>query len=95
MKILFEVTSQNADGILLPLAKACNRAGIEWACFFTGDGVLNLESGAVAEITKTSTTAIACEFSWESLMKGECPVSLGSQTDNSEIVGKAERIISL
>lgn len=95
MKILFEITSNNAANTLVPLAKACDRAGLTWACFFTGDGVLNLSSQDVTEVLKTSALAIACEFSWESLDGRPCPIKLGSQTDNSEIVGSNDKIISL
>jgi len=96
MKILFEITSQGAADILIPLARACNRAGVSWECFFTGEGVLNLSREDVDEVLETAISAIACEASWESYM-GEkpCPVKLGSQTNNSQIVGHTDRIISL
>jgi len=95
MKILFEVTSKNVGDILLPLANACNRTGVEWACFFTGDGVSNLASKPLIEGLESCASAIACEFSWEGLMQGPCPVKLGSQTDNSEIAGNVDKVVSL
>jgi hypothetical protein len=95
MKILFEVTSKNVGDILLPLANACNRAGVEWVCFFTGDGVSNLASEAILTALDSCASAIACEFSWEDLMEGACPVELGSQTDNSQITGNVDKVISL
>jgi hypothetical protein len=96
MNILFEVTSQDAADILVPLASACDRAGVTWGCFFTGDGVHSISSKDVTEAVKTAVTAIVCEASWEGYMgEQECPVELGSQTNNSTFVGDADKIISL
>lgn len=96
MKILFEVTSQGAAELLVPLANACDRAALSWGCFFTGDGVHSLSNEDVKRVLETASWAIACENSWESHMgENSCPVKLGSQTNNSEIVGKSDRIISL
>ena len=96
MDVLFEVTSKDVADILIPLASACDRAGITWGCFFTGDGVLNLSSKEISEAVKTSVTAIACEASWDSYNgERECPVELGSQTNNSAFVGESDKVISL
>lgn len=96
MKLLFEVASQDAAGILVPLANACDRAGVSWGCFFTGDGVLSLSSEDLASVLKKGASAIACEASWEILMGDtSCPVSLGSQTNNCELVGDVDKLISL
>lgn len=96
MNVLFEVTSEGAADVLVPLASACDRAGVTWGCFFTGDGVLSFSSKDVTEAVKTATTAIACEVSWQRYMgERECPVELGSQTNNSTFVGDADKVISL
>ena len=96
MDVLFEVTSEGAAAVLVPLASACDRAGVTWGCFFTGDGVLSFSNKDVTEAVKTATTAITCEVSWQ-LHMGEraCPVALGSQTINSALVGDADKVISL
>jgi hypothetical protein len=40
--------------------------------------------------------AIACEHSWARFAGSEpCPVALGSQTDNSTLVGRAAKVIGL
>jgi len=94
--VLFEVTSEGAAAVLLPLASACDRAGVSWGCFFTGDGVLSLSNKDVAEMVNTANTAITCEASWQLYMgERECPVELGSQTNNSTFVGDADKVISL
>lgn len=96
INILFEVTTAGAADIFVPLAKACNRAGLTWGCFFSGDGVECLSSEAVAEVIETAVTAIACGFSWKCSM-GEltCPIFMGHQTNNSAMVGDADKVISL
>ncbi len=96
MKVLFEVTTPDSAHILIPLANACDRAGLAWQCFFTGDGVVNLSDNDVINLLESTTSSIACEMSWEK-HRGEeaCPIKLGSQTNNSEIVGDSDRIISL
>ena len=96
MDILFEVTSEGAAAVLLPLTSACDRAGVSWGCFFTGDGVLSLANKDVVGMVKTADSAITCEVSWQLYMGGrECPVELGSQTNNSTFVGEADKVISL
>ena len=96
MKFLFEITSKDAAKILVPMASACNRAGISWSCFFTGEGVLCLSNEEANKVIKTATLAIVCEISWEThIGETTCPVKLGSQTNNSEIVGDCDKIISL
>jgi hypothetical protein len=96
MNVLIEVTSEGAADVLVQLAKACDRTGVSWGCFFTGDGVLNLSREEVRQALETAVTAITCELSWGQHM-GECsrPVELGSQTNNSAMVGDADKVISL
>ena len=96
MKILFEVSSGDAADVLVPLARACNRNSVTWSCFFTGDGVKTLVNDNVLTTIAGADKAAACEVSWERYM-GEkaCPVEIGSQTNNSAMVGDTDKIISL
>jgi hypothetical protein len=96
IKILFEVASDKATEVFVPLAAACNRNSVCWACFFTGNGVKILSSGDVNEVITGAVKAVACEASWELFMKHEsCPIEVGSQTNNSTLVGEADKVISL
>ena len=96
IKILFEVTSGKAAEVLVPLARACNRNSIPWACFFTGNGVKNLSDEGVKEIITQAVKAVACEVSWELYMgDNTCPVEIGSQTNNSALVGETDKVVSI
>ena len=96
IKILFEVTSDKAAVVLVPLARACNRDSIPWACFFTGNGIKSLSSEDVKETVKGAVKAVACEASWELYMNDDtCPIEIGSQTDNCTLVGEADKVVSI
>ena len=96
MKILFEVTSCDAASVLVPLACACDRNAVTWSCFFTGDGVKNLARDDVLGTVAWAVNAAACEVSWERYMGDQpCPVEIGSQTNNSAMVGDNDMVISL
>lgn len=96
MKILFEVTSDNAASVLVPMARACDRNAVTWSCFFTGDGVKTLARDDVRATIAGAAKAAACEVSWERYMGDQpCPVEIGSQTNNSAMVGDVDKIVSL
>jgi hypothetical protein len=96
MKILFEVSSGDAASVLVPLARACDRNAVTWSCFFTGDGVKTLAEDDVLATIPGADKAAACEVSWERYMGDRpCPVEIGSQTNNSAMVGDVDKIISL
>lgn len=97
MTELFFIVSLNKSlPILKPMARACNRNGISWCCFFTGEGVKQLEDVDLVEVLANSKRAIVCEHSWNEFMGSiECPLELGSQTSNSEIITEAKKVISL
>lgn len=96
MDILFHVATAEGARILLPLARACRRAGRSFACFFTNDGVAGLNSEALQEALRHAERAAACEESWHRFGRDEpCPIELGSQTANSALMGEAARVISL
>ena len=96
MKILFEVSSGDAASVLVPLARACDRNAVTWSCFFTGDGVKTLTRDDVLATVAGAAKAAACEVSWERHMGDQaCPVEIGSQTNNSAMVGDTDTVISL
>ncbi len=96
MNILFEVTSGDAARVLVPMARACDRNAVAWSCFFSGDGVKNLARDDVLATVTGATKAVACDVSWERYMgDASCPVEIGSQTNNSAMVGDFDKIVSL
>jgi hypothetical protein len=96
MDVLFEVSSERARSVLLPAARACARKSLTWSCFFTHHGVRNLADPELVTLLAEAQSAVACEHSWTNFMgRAECPVELGSQTDNSRLVAEAARVVSL
>jgi hypothetical protein len=93
--ILFHVSTEKGARILAGLARACARANVRYACFFTHEGVRALGDPALAQALAGAVRAAACEKSWQSFFPGRaCPVEPGSQTVNSELVGAARRVVS-
>ncbi len=96
MNLLFVVSTPEAGRVLLPMAAACRRKGLEWGFFFTNDGVQVLADSKVVDAARCAQHSIVCEHSWDRFMGDtECPVELGSQTQNSMMVGEADHIVSL
>ncbi len=96
MKLHIVVSTTHSGSIALGLAKAATRAAIEWSIFFTSDGVQVLSNEELIAILPSASSAIACEESWN-LHAGnlDCAVEMGSQTNNSALVGDATKHISL
>lgn len=96
MDLLILVTTSGAHSILVPLGQACARQNIRWAAFFTNDGVKNLQDEAVLSAVGSGQTVIACQDSWNHHLPGvDCPVELGSQTNNSALIAQTEHIVSI
>lgn len=96
MELLIIVTSAKSGTVLMPLAQACRRANINWGVFFTNDGVQALADTGISEAMQSMDRAVACQESWQRFVpESECPVELGSQTNNSVMVAEAARIVSL
>ncbi|MCL4747212.1 MAG: hypothetical protein KJZ83_17605 [Burkholderiaceae bacterium] len=94
--ILFHVATEQGGRFLLPLALACRRSGHAFAAFFTDEGVLALRDRQLCAALGDAERAVVCEESWKRLDLGErCPVEFGSQTDNSALMGRAARVVSL
>lgn len=95
MKILFHVATEAGAHLLLPLARACRRGGHAFGVFFTHDGVLGLRSAELQAVLR-GARAVVCQESWRRFYgEAACPVELGSQTTNSELIGKAGKVVSL
>lgn len=96
MDLMFVVSTPEAAKYLAPLAAACERRGLHWACFFTHDGVRVAADERVKALLPRAAAAVACAESWRRFMgEAACPVELGSQTEHSALVAEAARIVSL
>lgn len=97
MEIFFHVSTEaGGRNLLRPLAAACIRAGRSFAVFFTHEGVRALDDPALVDAVRGAQTAAVCEESWHRFAPdADCPVALGSQTNNSALIGAAIRVVSL
>lgn len=96
LDLLLIISTPDSARVLKPLAGACQRRGLHWSCFFTNDGVRVLKDPAMVHAIRCADDLIACEHSW-ARFEGDtpCPVTLGSQTNNSALVGRASKVIGL
>ena len=82
--------------VLDQLARACARSGIQWACFLTNDGVKLLEVQSIQQALSAADALIVCKHAWNLHLPGkECPAEFGSQSDNSHLMGRCRKVISL
>ncbi len=79
--------------------------------FLTNDAVKLVKESWFAEATSSCDSVVVCEASWvryavtdsaqdsapntAQFSAGHCPVETGSQTSNSEMTGRARRVVSL
>ena len=97
-KILFVVTHPDAAAYLLGLGLAAIRNKIPFSIFFTGDGVLALSKNMdqLKPVTDAASEAVVCEHAWvDRLSEAYCTIKMGSQTDNSRLIGESNKVISL
>jgi hypothetical protein len=93
--ILIVVSTPDASSYLEPLLLATLRADCKVAVFLTNDGVKLASATAYADLLNKVETAVVCSDSWANHANGEsCTVTLGSQTDHSQLAGCANKIIS-
>ena len=96
MDLLIIISNPKSKPILLPLAQACTSEGINWAVFFTNDGVSMLGDEKLVKALCSTSQAIVCHESWDKFMSEKtCPLELGSQTNNSAMLADAIRVLGL
>ena len=96
MKIHFVISTPQSAAIAVGLSKAATRAAVDWTVFFTNDGVCTLDDQQMVDSLANASSSYACQESWKRNMNStQCPTILGSQTNNSTLVGAADRTISL
>lgn len=97
MDLLITVSTAASGDILGPLLNACIRRGCTWQVFLTHEGVRVLDAPDINALLQShKNNAIACHDSWQQFgTEDECPVTAGSQTNHSEMAGRATRVVSL
>ena len=96
MDIHFVVSNPNAGPFVCALCAAATRKGVSWSMFFTNDGVVVVNDPEFLNILKNAEQAVCCHDSWNTHVGGkDCPIEIGSQTNNSALVAQAKKIIGL
>ena len=96
MDLLINIATPHSRGVLEHLARACARSGIRWACFFTNDGVKLLEVQSIQKALSAADALIVCKHAWNRHLPGkDFPAEFGSQSDNSHLMGRCRKVISL
>jgi hypothetical protein len=97
MELLITISNQKCDQLLEPLLQACRRRSCNLEVFLTHEGVQVLNNPSIVKLLQeTNTPAVTCHDSWvRHCEHADCPVTLGSQTNHSEMMARAERVISL
>jgi len=95
MDVMILVSTRDSGAVLKGLMGALGRSGASWGCFFTNDGVELAGDADISALLDGSQWANVCEHSWAKYGSGACPVELGSQTQNSMMMGDAGRVVSL
>ena len=97
MDLLITVSNPASSSVLAPLLHACVRRGCSWQVFLTHEGVKVLANEDVLELLRLHReNAVVCHDSWQQFGSGEeCQVTEGSQTNHSEMAGRATRVVSL
>jgi len=95
MMLLITVSRPRSEFILRNLLGACRRKAYDVSVFFTGRGVQALEDNEVLGALGDIKEAVACTDSWKASYQFDCPVTSGSQTDHSRLIGEARHVVSL
>jgi hypothetical protein len=96
MNILLVISHADLENFLHPLLEKLNEREINFSCFFTGTGVLNLSNSKLLKSLNNSSKAIVCHQSWEKYFpKKKSPIEEGSQTNLSEMIAGDYKVFSL
>ena len=96
MNLLLIVSHKNLEAFLCPFISQLVERGIQFQCFFTGEGVLNLEQSELIDLLKKSSSSVVCHQSWQKFFnKTSSPINEGSQTNLSEMIADQVKVVSL
>ena len=93
--LLITVSRPRSESVLKNLLGACRRKTCDVSVFFTGRGVQLLEDNEVLHALGDIKEAVACADSWKASYQFDCPLTSGSQTDHSRLIGEAQHVVSL
>ena len=93
--LLITVTRPDSEKILRNMLHACSRKACAVSVFFTGQGVHSLANQDVLTALAETSEAVAFAESWKEFFEHDCPVTSGSQTDHSRLIGEAAQVVSL
>jgi len=96
VNLLLIISHKNLELFLNPFLSKLIENEINFQCFFTGSGVLNLEEKKLITLLEKSSSSIVCHQSWQKFFKEkQSPIDEGSQTNLSEMIAKEVKVISL
>ena len=96
MTLLFVLSNPQSKPALKGLIGACDRAQVDFMCFFTGAGVAMLADTELTSLLAAAERAVVCEHAWGAYAPDDVPpIDSGSQTDHSAMIGSVAKVISL
>lgn len=102
--LMFHVSNSSSGDTLRELCRAAGRRDCRWNMFLTNDAVTLVKENWFEAATLSCDRVVVCEASWaqhcaeleaQNASTGHRPVEAGSQTTNSEMSGRAWRVVSL
>jgi len=96
LDVVLVITNEKSGSLAAPLLAALKRKALETGVFITGNGARALVDADLQSALTGVGRVVACSDSWRHCYKTEeCPVTQGSQTDHSEMIGDARKVICL
>jgi len=96
LDVLLVITHEKSDSIAVPLLDALKRKGVTTGVFVTGNGARVLAGSELQASLNGVAQAVACMDSWRHCYpEQDCPVTEGSQTDHSDMIGNAGKVLCL
>lgn len=100
--LLLVLSTRAAKPLALGLLSAAERKQLRVAVFLTGQGAVLAAYSELGRLLSNLSSAVVCTESWEACKANsefesdsECGAELGSQTNHSQLVGNAIKVISL
>ena len=91
--LLITVSHSDSQILVAGLLNACRQQTTAVSIFFTGQGVKMLDNDRVLAALACAKESIACAESWSDWSEAGCPVTEGSQTEHSRLIGQATHLV--
>lgn len=96
MNILLVISHDNLENFICPLITKFIERKIDFQCFLTGSGVMNLNKKEVVALINKGEKSIVCHQSWQRYFgEKKPPIDEGSQTNLSEMIAEDIKVVSL